>query len=260
MIDPSDLVARIELEVDRLTRAANPDLLLRRRAEMHFDRVTVRRKGETRTLFQLCAHHRRGAVSEFERLVNALEREHDLVGAEGDRRGLAELLLRWMRPAPDSGAYPSSDHESPLVTDATATPEMLSPELSLVAFQRRVLALAEDPATPLRERLRFLGIVTSNLDEIFMVRMPELRHAAAVRPDGGYARGLDGLTATASTASSARSPRSSTPRPAARSTASRPPKRSACASCAGATSPPSSRRACAPAAATRSTPSSPRWR
>ena len=56
---------------------------------------------------------------------------------------------------------------------------MLSPELSLLAFQRRVLAIAEDPDTPLRERLRFLGIVTSNLDEIYMVRMPELRQAAA---------------------------------------------------------------------------------
>jgi polyphosphate kinase len=100
-----------------------------------------------------------------------------------------------MRPAPESGTHASSDHESPFVTVAGATPEMLSPELSLLAFQRRVLAIAEDPSTPLRERLRFLGIVTSNLDEIFMVRMPELRQAAAVRPEGGYGRGLDGLTA-----------------------------------------------------------------
>ena len=195
MVDPSELVPRVELEVERLTRAANPDLLLRRRAEMHFDRITVRRDGESRTLFQLCAHHRRGSISEFERLVEALEREHDLVGAEGDRRGLAELVLRWMRPAPESGTHPSSDHESPFVTSAGATPEMLSPELSLLAFQRRVLAIAEDPATPLRERLRFLGIVTSNLDEIFMVRMPELRQAAVSRLNGGYGRGLDGLTA-----------------------------------------------------------------
>jgi polyphosphate kinase len=194
MVDPSALVARVELEVERLTRAANPDLLLRRRAEMHFDRITVRRDGESRTLFQLCAHHRRGSISEFERLVEAIEREHDLVGAEGDRRGLAELVMRWMRPAPESGTHASSDHESPFVTSAGATPEMLSPELSLLAFQRRVLAIAEDPSTPLQERLRFLGIVTSNLDEIFMVRMPELRQAAASRPDGGYTRGLDGLT------------------------------------------------------------------
>ena len=54
-----------------------------------------------------------------------------------------------------------------------------NPELSLLAFQRRVLALAEDPATPLLERLRFLGIVTSNIDELYMVRMAQLRQDAA---------------------------------------------------------------------------------
>ena len=194
IVDPATMVARVALEVDRLTRAANPDLLLRHRAEIHFDRITVRRDGETRTLFQLCAHHRRGSISEFERLVEALEREHDLVGAEGDRRGLAELVLRWMRPSPESGTHASSDHESPFVADPDATPETLSPELSLLAFQRRVLALAEDPTTPLRERLRFLGIVTSNIDEIYMVRMPELRQAAVARASGKYSRGLDGLT------------------------------------------------------------------
>jgi polyphosphate kinase len=194
MVDPSALRVRVELVVDRLTRAVNPDLLLRRRAEIHFDRITIRRDGETRTLFQLCAHHRRGSASEFTRLVEELEREHDLVGAEGDRRGLAELLLRWMRPSPAGGSFVSSDHEASFVTDADAVPEMLSPELSLLAFQRRVLAIAEDPATPLRERLRFLGIVTSNIDEIYMVRMPELRQAAAARNNGARARGLDGLT------------------------------------------------------------------
>ena len=194
MVDPSALRVRVELVVDRMTRAVNPDLLLRRRAEMHFDRITIRRDAETRTLFQLCAHHRRGSASEFTRLVEELEREHDLVGAEGDRRGLAELLLRWMRPSPESSAFVSSDHEASFVADADAVPEMLSPELSLLAFQRRVLAIAEDATTPLRERLRFLGIVTSNIDEIYMVRMPELRQAAAARHNGARARGLDGLT------------------------------------------------------------------
>jgi polyphosphate kinase len=56
--------------------------------------------------------------------------------------------------------------------------ELLNAELSLLAFQRRVLALAQDPGTPLVERLRFLGIVTSNIDELYMVRMAELRRAA----------------------------------------------------------------------------------
>jgi polyphosphate kinase len=62
-------------------------------------------------------------------------------------------------------------------------PELIDAELSLLAFQRRVLALAEDPAVPLLERLRFLGIVTSNIDELYMVRIAELRRAARAEQD-----------------------------------------------------------------------------
>ncbi|MGA7949524.1 MAG: polyphosphate kinase 1 [Thiobacillaceae bacterium] len=53
--------------------------------------------------------------------------------------------------------------------------QLLNRELGILAFQRRVLAQAEDPATPLLERLRYLCIVSSNLDEFFEVRVAGLK-------------------------------------------------------------------------------------
>jgi polyphosphate kinase len=65
----------------------------------------------------------------------------------------------------------------------------LNRELGILAFNRRVLAQAMDPAMPLLERLRFLCIVSSNLDEFFEIRVAGLKehvklHWAIPTPDG----------------------------------------------------------------------------
>ena len=69
-------------------------------------------------------------------------------------------------------------------------PELfLSRELAALEFNFRVLAMARNDAVPLLERLRYLSIVASNLDEFFEVRVAMLKHhhaygSAAPGPDG----------------------------------------------------------------------------
>ena len=65
-------------------------------------------------------------------------------------------------------------------------------ELSWLEFNGRVLDQAKDPSVPLLERLKFLCIVSSNLDEFFEVRVAGLKQVVQA---GSQATGPDGLTA-----------------------------------------------------------------
>ncbi len=64
---------------------------------------------------------------------------------------------------------------------------LLNRELSWLDFNRRVLALAQEPDIPLLERLKFVAICSSNLDEFFQVRIAALKDqvAAGVRSSAG---------------------------------------------------------------------------
>lgn len=76
--------------------------------------------------------------------------------------------------------------------DELNNPELyINRELSLLEFNRRVLAQAQDEGTPLLERLRFLCIASSVLDEFFEIRVAGLKQQEAV---GASQRGPDNLS------------------------------------------------------------------
>ncbi|MEX0426765.1 RNA degradosome polyphosphate kinase [Nocardioides sp. DS6] len=81
------------------------------------------------------------------------------------------------------------DHEA-LAEVEKFEDRFLDRELSWLKFNQRVLELAEDESLPLLERVRFLAIFTSNLDEFFMVRVAGLKRRIAA---GVAVRAASGL-------------------------------------------------------------------
>ena len=96
-------------------------------------------------------------------------------------RAEAEARRTLLAPLPPEAAL---DGQLPAGT-------LLNMELSLLAFNRRVLALAEDERVPLLERVRFLSIFGANLDEFFRVRVAGFKRQAAA---GSTKRTMDGVT------------------------------------------------------------------
>jgi polyphosphate kinase len=74
---------------------------------------------------------------------------------------------------------------------ASKNPSFLNRELSWLEFNARVLHEAEDERTPLLERVKFLAIYGSNLDEFYMVRVAGIRRQLSA---GVLHGGADGLT------------------------------------------------------------------
>src|ERR1700730_4779546 len=91
--------------------------------------------------------------------------------------------------------------ETPVVSPAIETPvrersdpaNFINRELSWLEFNRRVLEEAQDPTQPLIERVKFLTIFSSNLDEFFEIRVAGIKQQNASETSGV---GPDGLSPT----------------------------------------------------------------
>jgi len=83
------------------------------------------------------------------------------------------------------------DKNHPKMTDTNSLNLYLHPELSLLKFNERVLSMALNPSTPLLERLKFLCIFSSNMDEFFEIRVSGLKAKAN---SNIATEGADGLT------------------------------------------------------------------
>jgi len=118
---------------------------------------------------------------------------------KGGRRGQDDQRTDDGRRTEGSRAVPRDGppggpqrREIPRRLDPLTTP-LANREASFLAFDERVLALARDPGVPLLERLRFLCISSSNLDEFFEVRVAGIKQKILGGVEGA---GTDGLSPT----------------------------------------------------------------
>ena len=90
-----------------------------------------------------------------------------------------------MAPVAEPLRAPIAPHESPVQLQHA---NFINRDLSLIEFFRRVLDEAFDKTQPLLERLKFISIFSSNLDEFFMIRVSGLKEKLGreigVSPDG----------------------------------------------------------------------------
>src|ERR1700761_1846522 len=96
-------------------------------------------------------------------------------------------------PAVAAAVDPASEAAPQEISQVPPRERYFNRELSWLAFNERVLDEACNPAHPLLERVRFLSISGSNLDEFFMVRVAGLKGQLSQDVDR---RSVDGMTSS----------------------------------------------------------------
>jgi polyphosphate kinase len=106
------------------------------------------------------------------KIVSVMENSSSSESGAEARREAASAAIMVTAPSPETS--------NPPATPSLESPELyINRELSLLEFQKRVLEQAQSTENPLLERIKFLSILSSNLDEFFMVRVAGLQRQAA---------------------------------------------------------------------------------
>jgi polyphosphate kinase len=197
----TDIFAELRLEKKAAARAVSPEDVRTRAPEIIFaswcgkpvqkDEITSRRGWDTipavrgRHLIEIPSDHILQAGPALIRGYEILKRE---IARFKRRTPHSRYNSRVARSVPEA-----LSSLSPMSTPDLSDPKFfINRELSWLAFNRRVLEEAQDPSQPLLERVRFLGIVTSNLDEFFEVRVAGIKQQIEHESDDA---GPDGMSA-----------------------------------------------------------------
>ena len=101
-----------------------------------------------------------------------------------EKESLKSVAQSAQKPAtPASSKAGQAGEPAASVFDFNSPELYLNRELTWLAFNKRVLSMADDPETPLLERVKYLAIISKNIDEFHMKRIGGLKQqqAAGIR-------------------------------------------------------------------------------